>query len=324
MAISISIISIIIVLKLTGTTATWEALSEIDAKFLILAFILHALSWIFYSIRLKFLTSLAGYEVSFELSFRSTMATVFVGSLTPSAIGGEPVRIKILADGGMSYGAATAVAVVERLLDSFFFVLALAIFLIITGFLTGFGLEIGGIFLILLVLSLIFLWQVVVRPDRIERLIRWIKKKIGERKILDTFEREMWLFRGTWILLAKKVLGEMPIMAALTAIIWLIDALVPSAILVGLEADPYYLFSVTSQLILAIITLLPLTPGGVGVTELSMTYLYSMFVQKNLLGPLLILWRMITYFANITVGSAFAGASIIQPARKPTKGDMSR
>lgn len=238
------------------------------------------------------------------------MATVFVGSLTPSAIGGEPVRIKILADGGMSYGAATAVAVVERLLDSFFFVLALAIFLIVTDFLTGFGLEIGGIFLILLVLSLIFLWQVFVRPDRIERLIRWIKKKAGERKILDIFEREIGLFRGTGIQLAKRTLSEMPVIATLTAMTWLIDALVPSVILVGLGADPHYLFSITSQLILAIITLLPLTPGGVGVTELSMTYLYSMFVQKNLLGPLIILWRVITYFSNVAVGSAFAGASI--------------
>jgi uncharacterized protein (TIRG00374 family) len=310
LATSISIISIIIILKLTGTADTWKALSQIDIKFLVLAFILHALSWTFYSLRLKFLTSMAGHNVSFGLSFRSTLATAFVGSLTPSAIGGEPIRIKILADDGMSYGAATAVAVIERLLDSFFFVLALAFFLIVTGFLTGFGLEVAGIFLIILILSLIFLWQVVVMPERIERLMEWIKKKTGKKKIVDAFERELWLFRDAGIHLAERTLVDTPLMAALTAMIWLIDALVPSAILIGLGTDPNYLFSITSQLILSIISLLPLTPGGVGVTELSMTYLYSNFVQKNLLGPLVILWRLITYFANIAVGSAFAGASI--------------
>lgn len=310
LATSTSIISIIIILKFTGTTATWKVLSEIDIRFLLLAFILHALSWIIYSLRLKFLTSLAGHKVSFGLSFRSTLATAFVGSLTPSAVGGEPIRIKILADDGMSYGAATAVAVMERLLDSLFFILALAIFLMISGFLTGFGLEIGGIFLFILTLSLIFLWQVVVRPDRIERLIGWMKKKTVKRKFMEIIEREMWLFRDAGIQLAKRTLSEIPIMIVLTAMTWLIDSLVPSAILVGLGTSPHYLFSITSQLILAIIALLPLTPGGVGVTEFSMTYLYSKFLPHNLLGPLIILWRLVTYFANIAVGSAFAGASI--------------
>ena len=310
LATSISIISLIIILKFTGTADTWKALSEIDIKFLLLAFILHALSWTFYSLRLKFLTSMAGHKVSFGLSFRSTLATAFVGSLTPSAIGGEPIRIKILADDGMSYGAATAVAVIERLLDSFFFILALAVFLIISGFLTGFGLEIGGIFMAILILSLIFLWQVVVKPERIERLVEWIKKKTGKKKIVDAFEKELWLFRDAGIHLAERTLAETPVMAVLTAMIWLVDALVPSAILIGLGTDPNYLLSITSQLILSIISLFPLTPGGVGVTEFSMTYLYSNFVQKNLLGPLVILWRVITYFTNIAIGSAFAGASI--------------
>jgi uncharacterized protein (TIRG00374 family) len=310
LATSISIVSIIIIFKFTGTDVTWKALSEIDIRFLLLAFILHLSSWIFSSLRLKLLTSLAGHEVSFELSFRSTLATAFIGSLTPSAIGGEPMRIKILADDGMSYGAATAVAVIERLLDSLFFISGLAIFLMISGFLTGFGLEIGGIFLFILVLSLIFLWQVVVRPDRIERLLGWMKRKAGNRKFMDKISQEMWHFRDAGIQLANKTEADMPIMIFLTDLTWIIDSLVPSAILIGLGTSPYYLFSITSQLILAIIALLPLTPGGVGVTEFSMTYLYSMFLSHNLLGPLIVLWRLVTYFANIAVGSAFTGASI--------------
>ena len=99
-------------------------------------------------------------------------------------------------------------------------------------------------------------------------------------------------------------------MAVLTALIWMCDFLVPSALLVGMGADPKFLLSITSQIILAIIAILPLTPGGSGVAELSMSYLYSMFVPPLLLGPLVILWRVSTYFSNIVVGAAFAGASI--------------
>jgi hypothetical protein len=73
---------------------------------------------------------------------------------------------------------------------------------------------------------------------------------------------------------------------------------------------------------MAIIGLLPLTPGGSGLAELSMSYLYSMFVAPALLGPLVILWRLITYFFNIVVGAALAGASINGMWRKSKRKEI--
>ena len=287
-------------------------ISQVDGRFLILGFILHVSSWFFYSIRLKLLTSMAGHQISFRLSLKTTLASNFVASITPSSAGGEPVRIKMLADDGMSYGSATAVAVGERLMDSVFFVAALALFLMASGFFTGFGLEIGAIFLVILVLFLTFLWQLVVRPERITRLLEWIKKKTGNRPIVLSIEREVWLFRDAGIQLAGEILHRMPVMAAVTTLIWMCDFLVPSALLVGMGAKPNFLLSITAQIILAIIGLLPLTPGGSGVAELSMSYLYSMFVSPVLLVPLVVLWRLITYFFNIVVGATLTGASIMR------------
>jgi uncharacterized protein (TIRG00374 family) len=238
------------------------------------------------------------------------LASNFLGALTPSSAGGEPLRIKILADDGMSYGSATAVAVGERLLDSIFFVGALAVFLIFTNFLTGFGIKVGGFFLLLLILLLAFLWQLVSRPERISAFVAWIKKKTGNRPIVYSLEKEIWAFRDAGIQLARETVRHTPAMAVVTAMIWMCDFLVPSALLIGMGSDPSYLLSITSQIILAIIAILPLTPGGSGVAELSMSFLYSKFVPPLLLGPLVILWRLATYFSNIVVGAAFAGASI--------------
>ena len=84
-------------------------------------------------------------------------------------------------------------------------------------------------------------------------------------------------------------------------------------------SDPSLLSSITAQIILVIIGLLPLTPGGSGVAELSMSYLYSMFVSPTLLGPLVILWRITTYFSNIVVGAGFAGASINDMMKKKNR-----
>ena len=305
-----SLASIIIILKFTETNVSWKMLSLVQGRFLILGLVLHMFSWVFYAVRLKLLTSLAGHEISFRLSLISTLASNFLAAITPSSAGGEPLRIKILADDGMSYGSATAVAVGERLLDSIFFVGSLGLFLIFSDFLTGFGLKIGAFFFVLLLLFLAFLWQLVNRPERIAGFMLWLKKKTGNRPIVFSLEREIWLFREAGIQLARETLRRTPVMAGLTALIWMCDFLVPSALLVGMGADPNFLLSITSQIILAIIAILPLTPGGSGVAELSMSYLYSMFVPPVLLGPLVILWRVATYFSNIVVGAAFAGAYI--------------
>lgn len=310
LATFISLASIIIILKYTNANLSWEIIYQIDVRFLVLAVILHVCSWIFYATRLKLLASMAGHEISLRLSLKTTLASNLVAAITPSSAGGEPLRIKILADDGMSYGSATAVAVGERLMDSVFFVTSLALFLMVSGFFTGFGLKVGAIFLVFLFLLMAFLRQLVIRPKRIARLMEWIKKKTGNRPIVLLIEREVWLFRDAGIQLARETLRRTPVMAALTALIWMSDFLIPSVLLVGMGADPILLLSITAQIILAIIGLLPLTPGGSGLAELSMSYLYSMFVAPALLGPLVILWRLITYFLNIIVGAALAGASI--------------
>lgn len=310
LAIFMSLTSIIIILEFTDTSLSWKMASLVRPEFLLLGLALHMFSWVFYAVRLRLLASLAGHDITFRLSLISTLASNFLGALTPSSAGGEPLRIKILADDGMSYGSATAVAVGERLLDSIFFVGALAVFLIFTNFLTGFGIKVGAFFLLLLILLLAFLWQLVSRPERISAFVAWIKRKTRNRPIVYSLEKEIWAFRDAGIQLARETVRHTPAMAAVTAMIWMCDFLVPSALLIGMGSDPSYLLSITSQIILAIIAILPLTPGGSGVAELSMSFLYSKFVPPLLLGPLVILWRLATYFSNIVVGAAFAGASI--------------
>jgi uncharacterized membrane protein YbhN (UPF0104 family) len=44
--------------------------------------------------------------------------------------------------------------------------------------------------------------------------------------------------------------------------------------------------------------------------ELSMSYLYSMFVPAYILGVLVLVWRVITYFTNLVVGAPFASTCL--------------
>ncbi len=305
LAIIISISTLIIILKFTNTSITYHALLNIDSKFIILAVLLQAISWVFWSMRIQLLAKIVAHEVSFKLAVQTTFASLFVASLTPSAAGGEPVRIKMLADNGMSYGSATTVVLAERLLDSFLFLITLTACLFLTHFAIGIGLEIGGIFLVLIILLLIFLWELIKRPDRISKLFNWLRRKRGNGRAIEFIEKQAWLFRQADIDLLKKSRREIPAMAAVTVAIWACDFLIPSVLLVGLNQGPSLLYSITSQIIITIIGLFPLTPGSSGIAEISMGYLYGKFVPTYLLGILIALWRLITYFMGLAIGAVY-------------------
>ena len=100
----------------------------------------------------------------------------------------------------------------------------------------------------------------------------------------------------------------MPTLFVVTIILWACEFLIPSVLLVGLGRNPSLISSITAQIIVSLISLAPLTPGGSGIAEVSMSYLYSMFVPSYLLGVLVGLWRLITYFTNLTAGAIFVGA----------------
>ena len=138
-SIAKSIVTIAAVIKYTGSTATLAAISRADLRFVVLALALHTSFWIFWAIRLQYLTSLVTNKVSFGIALKATLASSFLSAVTPASAGGETMRVKVLNDGGVSCGCGTAVILAERLLDSFFFLVSLLILLTLTDFTRGFG-----------------------------------------------------------------------------------------------------------------------------------------------------------------------------------------
>jgi hypothetical protein len=102
--------------------------------------------------------------------------------------------------------------------------------------------------------------------------------------------------------LAKNSFNRIMTVILLTAALWLAEFLVPSAVLMAFAQRPFFLYSLTSQLIIVIISLIPVTPGSSGIAEGSMFYLYSRFVTVHAIGALVGIWRGLTYFSNLIVG----------------------
>ncbi|HIP63495.1 MAG TPA: flippase-like domain-containing protein [Archaeoglobus profundus] len=307
LSLAISLVTILIIFKLTETNVTWQMISQVNWKYLILALFLHFLFWFFWGLRLKTLASLLNTNISLRFAVEVSIASMFLAAITPSSAGGEPLRIKMLKDQGTSLGSATAIVLAERMLDAIFFVIALFIFLIASGFAIGFGIKVGLTFTLCLAGFILFLCIMVRNQEivnRISNLIYKIISRINRDKARDIAEKikdELNIFRNSIIELIKNNKRILPSIF-LTALIWFSEFLVPSIILIALNQDPFYLLSITSQLILVILSLLPLTPGSSGIAEAGMGYLYSNFIPHHVLGVLVALWRLVTYYSNILAG----------------------
>lgn len=305
----ISLLAIFIIFKFTETQITWRIILKTNNFYIILALFLHLLFWLFWALRIVILSSFLNAKVEFKYALEMTLASNFLAAITPSSAGGEPLRVKMLTDKGVSVGSASAIVLAERLLDAIFFITALPIFIIISGFSTKFGMEVGVIFFVFLALFILFLYFIFKNPKNVDKIAdklykilkRFMKEKRADQA-LSFIRSELLAFRQAAIDLVKNPMQRLAVLFFATVLIWFSDFLVPSAILLALNEDPVVLLSITSQLILIIVSLIPITPGASGIVEAGMVYLYSMFLPSHILGVLIGIWRAITYFSNLIVG----------------------
>ncbi len=280
--------------------------------FFLLALAFHIFSFLFWSLRIKLLSGINNQKVSFMQALTAVLGSLFAASITPGYVGGEPVRIKKLNDYGIPLGSATAIVLGERGFDSIFFMLVFIIsilsgFLILTDqlrILSGIGIAVLGIFLILLVLSMrahSLFKRIESSLMRIFNFFKRWKKGQGD-PIPHIFEhvteyskvtREIFL-RNPVILVAG---------IGITALIWISDFTVPSILLLGFGATPNWIYIIFVQVILVLLSLIPLTPGLAGIMEILMVATFSVFLGHGYLIAFVILWRFITFYFNIILGS---------------------
>jgi uncharacterized protein (TIRG00374 family) len=309
LAIAISILTIAMIFKLTNVQLTLSDLKKLDVKYVVIAFLLQVVFWVLWALRLKIITKTLGRDISFTYSFEVTLSSMFFAAITPSSAGGEPVRVKLIGNVCKSYGIASAVVLIERLLDAIFFAISLPILVIITDFSVGFGFKVAGIFSVFLLEFLAILYLLFKDPERLERFIvkfnyKVLKRFVGKRvdTITDRVLKEAQNFRKALIDIVKAKRSLSFFMIAITVFMWLLGFLIPSFILLAMKKDPAYLLSITSQVIIVVVSLIPLTPGSSGIAEASMAYLYSNFVPQDVLGALVAIWRVITYYTNLFFG----------------------
>lgn len=295
-----------------------SVLGTIDWNFGLIAWLLAAVLFtvgrdFFYMLRIRILTK---NKLTWKASFYVIMIWEFASALSPGVVGGAAVAMFILNRESIPFGKATAIVIITAFMDNLFFVVMIPfVFLFIRNadlfpsevssslpLMWWFWIGCAVIFSICLLLYLTIFWfpklasRFLLAVFSLPFIKRWkfVAREWG--KDIETaskeFKREP---RSFW----WKVFGA-------TFASWISRYLVINAVL---NAFLYLGFIdnikiLGQQLVLWLFMLVSPTPGGSGVAEFAFGELLSSFASSTLLlGVMALIWRLISYFPYLFLGS---------------------
>ena len=252
----------------------------------------------------------------------------FASALSPGVVGGAAVAMFILNRETIPFGKATAIIIITAFMDNLFFVIMIPLVFLFVGhsdlfpqgvdgslpLMWWFWIGCGIIFSVCLLLYLTLFWY----PKLATRFLlaifslplirRW--KFIGKEwgKDIETAAKEFKKEpRSFWLKVFLSTFGS-----------WMSRYLVINAVL---NAFLYLGFIdnikvLGQQLVLWLFMLVSPTPGGSGVAEFAFGELLSTFTTSTLLlGVLALIWRLISYFPYLVLGSILLPAWIRRTKR---------
>ncbi len=312
-SLGFSAVVLVAVLYFTVDASTVAYLRQLNPFWLVLALCTHMLALCFWALRIKFMSRSLGYKVGFFYCLNLVCANMLVAAVTPSQAGGEPVRIHELYKAGVKVGDSTAIVITERILDGIVLGISGAFFMLVLG---SEWQRIGSVFSYLMYISWIVLSIIVIvfiysvkNPGLLKRFIhytsRWFTRKWESRRIehlAGSIDREVDNFHNTLADFISHGKAGLIYGIVFTAFFWFCEFIIVSLLLIGLGQPPIFVESLIMQLVIAVIMMIPLTPGASGIAEISFSSLYGIFVNSSVLGILVVLWRSILFYFNILLG----------------------
>ncbi|MCP4520256.1 MAG: flippase-like domain-containing protein [Cytophagales bacterium] len=281
--------------------------------------------WIFLAIFVLFIRDLGyifriRYLTNKELDWKGSLYVIllweFSSAVTPSVVGGTAVAVFLLSKEGIKFGKALAYVMLTAILDNAFFLLSAPVVLLASGLdvfpqdksvLFEIPLSIKTLFFIsyslILIYTSIMSYALFLKP----KSFKWILIKVTSFKLLKKWNETATQY-GSDIILASQELKNKGInywaKAILSTIfVWsaryfLLNCLF-AAYKEGMDFS-LHLDTFSKQIILWITQLISPTPGGSGFT---MYFLTKIFAGGTLIVGIGLIWRILTYFTYLILGS---------------------
>ena len=249
----------------------------------------------FWAMRVKKMSGSLGYPIKFFYSLNLVFANLLAAAVTPAQAGGEPVRVHELYKANVPLGDATAVVIMERVLDG----IALACLAAFAMFaLSEQWHSLGAISDVMIYITWIFVagclflfYLAIRRPDVMKRVAdraaRFFTRKWEPARvtvILERIDAEIANFHAAVLRFVRTAKSGLAWGMLFTLLYWVSEIVTASLILMGLGQPPLFFESFVIQLILAILMMLPLTPGSSGIAEVGATSMYALFLPYSIVG----------------------------------------
>ena len=297
-------------------SATINQIITMDIKYLLVAFFLLFIFWIFRSYPMYSFCKKINNNFKYKQSFQLTLRTQFFNAVTPFATGGQPYQIYYLKQCGINYAASTGIvlqnfivyqiALVTLGLVALFCNMIFGIFnnepllqkLIALGFIIN-TLVIVVMFLVafdrkvnkkLISLGIIVLTKLHIVKDKEKQLKKWDES-------INSFHE------NAKILLKDKMNFFCNIIYNFIALccLYLIPFFVYIAMGQTTGLNPGVAI-ITSAYIMIIGSFVPI-PGATGGLEYGFVQFYGNFFTGSVLSATMLVWRFITYYFGLIVGA---------------------
>ena len=319
--LSILIIITILVLYFSLKDHYHEIISTIknmDLILLILAILTYLLYMLVKSIIMKIVVKYFKNEYTLKKSFTMCLETNFFHAITPFSTGGQPYEIYRLNKDGISLVNAANISIQNFIIYQTGLVL-LGIFAVIYNYIFKLypdvtllkNLVLLGFAINLIVIVVLFSITYFKKINKI--LVNFIIKLLFKLKIIKNKEEKIQKFEkyllefneGAKILLKDKKKFIMLVILQFLSLSLLY--LVPYFIIKGVGLNVSILNEiVTSAYVMLIGAFVPI-PGGTGGLEYGFMSFYGNFITGPTLNAVMLLWRFITYYFGMILGSIVLG-----------------
>ena len=271
-------------------------LFRLDGRYLLLAMLLTLVPLLGHTVRTVMWTRFLGYRIGLAKLFRIVLANELAASITPTAIGGGPLKIAMLVQTRVRTGAAACVATLPTLEDLLFFIVAVPIAMTISSSwhhpvfnLIAEGIDlhwalpcligglIGGVGLALLFQKLGF------------RIRRWEGLRRQLKATGKDFLNVCRMIGGTGK--SRLLLGII-----IAGIQWICRNAVAAMLVASLGVEVEFIRFLVLQWVIFALTLFIPTPGATGGSEALFYLIFKPLLPNEILAVIVGGWRFLTFY----------------------------
>lgn len=323
---SSAIILIILIFFTNGIEEAYKLLFKIKYKWIVAGFACMLMHWMIGAFVLHIITRSLYKNQNILNSVKVSMVGHFFNSITPFASGGQPAQAYVMVMDGVKAGHAASILVIRSILKQmvmfcytlFVFVLKSSFFeqrIPYFNFIFSFGLVAN---LSIISLYAMFLYNRELVKNILLLIFRFLGKfrfikHIDEYKVkleneLKSFDDGAAILHNNIKLVVKTIILQIIQLTFLFAI--------PYFIYLAVELSRGSLWNmIAAQSLVTMIAGLVPSPGSTGGAE-SLSYIFfSLFFKSTPIIPVILIWRLITYYSNVVFGGL---VSILSP-KKPLK-----